>query len=203
MGKLNLTIANRNVIISLPDWLIDYESAKQGVEFKSKEEMMAVAVEISALNVKHNSGGPFGCAIFARNRKTQVSTLFSVGANRVVPLSNSTLHGEMTAIQYAEKKLKHFSLKTGDDAEVEYVMCTSCEPCAQCLGGTLWAGPSEMICAGTKEDAERIGFDEGPVFPESYKHLERAGVQVTKEVLRKEAALILDEYGKVGEIYNS
>ena len=165
--------------------------------------MMAVAVEISALNVENGSGGPFGCAIFARNRSTKKCKLFSVGANRVVPLSNSTLHGEMTAIQFAEKRLGHFSLRTEPTAEVDYIMFTSCEPCAQCLGGTLWAGPAEMICGGTKKDAENIGFDEGPVFPESYEHLEKAGIKVTKEVLREDAAAVLNNYAKVGEIYNS
>jgi len=58
----------------------------------------------------------------------------AVGCNRVVPLGNSTLHGEMTAIQFAQKRLGRYSLQSTE--EHEYVLCTSCEPCAMCLGGT-------------------------------------------------------------------
>lgn len=124
--------------------------------------MMEVAVEISARNVKEGSGGPFGCAIFEKDPETHKAKLFAVGANRVVPLSNSTVHGEMAAIQFAEKKLQAFSLHPSKSGK-EYIMCTSCEPCAMCLGGTFWAAPSEMLCAATKDDAESIGFNEGPV----------------------------------------
>jgi len=45
-----------------------------------------------------------------------------------------------------------------------------------------------MVCAATKADAEAIGFDEGPVFPESYDALERAGIKVRRNVLREEGA---------------
>lgn len=150
------------VSIKLPDWLYSYEASLKDVVFETDEAMMDVAVEISKRNVSERSGGPFGCAIFEKDPTTNKAKLFAVGVNRVVPLSNSTVHGEMAAIQFAEKKLKSFSLRPsyGDKA---YIMCTSCEPCAMCLGGTFWAAPAEMICAATKDDAEAIGFDEGPV----------------------------------------
>jgi tRNA(Arg) A34 adenosine deaminase TadA len=191
------------LVISLPDWLIAYEKTLKETIYRTNEEMMAVAVEISRLNVEHKSGGPFGCAIFERDLSTNTCRIFSVGANRVMPLHNSSLHGEMTALQFAERKLQHFSLKTEKDSPKEYVMCTSCEPCAQCLGGTLWAGPAEMICGASKDDAEAIGFNEGPVFPESYVSLEENGIKVTKGVLQKEAAAILNQYAETGTIYNS
>ena len=59
-----------------------------------------------------------------------------------------------------------------------------------------------MICAATKDDAESIGFDEGPVFEESYKKLREAGIIVTRRVLRDEGAKVLADYGKLGLIYN-
>lgn len=157
------TITINRVIIRLPNWLYAYESSLKNVEYESDEDMMAVAVDISARNVKEGTGGPFGCAIFERDLTTKKAKLFAVGANRVVPLSNSTIHGEMAAIQFAEKRLKSFSLRPSEKSGKEYIMCTSCEPCAMCLGGTFWAAPSEMICGATKDDAESIGFNEGPV----------------------------------------
>lgn len=191
------------MVVTLPDWLRQYETTLADKVFETKEEMMAVAVEISAKNVEKETGGPFGCAIYERDKRTGKAKLFAVGANRVVSLQNSTLHGETTALQFAQKRLKNFSLRSSptDDTK-EYVLCTSCEPCAMCLGATLWSGVSEMICAATKDDAEAIGFNEGPVFPESYKQLEEAGTKVTRHVLRDEGAAVLKNYAKIGVIYN-
>lgn len=166
--------------------------------------MMAVAVEISSMNVFHNTGGPFGCAIFERCKTTGICKLFTVGANRVTALNNSTLHGEMVAIQFAQLKLGTYSMRlAGEKTGNEYVMCTSCEPCAMCLGGTFWSGVDEMICSATKDDAEAIGFDEGPVFEESYAKLIASGVKVKRKVLRELGAGVLKRYGETGVIYNS
>jgi tRNA(Arg) A34 adenosine deaminase TadA len=118
---------------------------------------MAVAIEISALNVTHGTGGPFGSAIFERCTITKTCRIAAVGANRVVPLGNSTLHGEMVAIQFAQAALQTFSLRqtssttasaavaAGAAHHKEYVLYTSCEPCAMCLGGVLWSGISGAV----------------------------------------------------------
>ena len=47
-----------------------------------------------------------------------------------------------------------------------------------------------------------MSLTEGPVFAESYEHLKKAGIGVTKCVLKNEAAKVLQDYGKVGVIYN-
>ena len=187
------------VTITLPAWLIAYEASLSNKEFNSDEEMIQVAIDISAKNVETGSGGPFGTAIYERNKATNKCRLFAVGANQVVSLSNSTLHGETVAIQFAQKKLKNFTMMSDDK---EYILCTSCEPCAMCLGATFWSGVSELICAATKTDAESIGFQEGPVFEESYKILEEAGIKVKKTILRDKANKVLSDYGKTGVIYN-
>jgi tRNA(Arg) A34 adenosine deaminase TadA len=87
----------------------------------------------------------------------------------------------------------------------KFELFTSCEPCAMCLGATLWSGVARIVCGATKDDAQSIGFDEGPVFEESYRHLERAGIKVTRNVLRAEAAKVLQRYGGggCGPIYNA
>ena len=80
---------------------------------------------------------------------------------------------------------------------------TSCEPCAMCLGATLWSGVRRVVYGATREDASRLNFDEGPVFPESYRYLEDRGITFVREVLRAEAKAVLEAYraGR-GEIYN-
>ena len=84
----------------------------------------------------------------------------------------------------------------------QFELFTSCEPCAMCLGATLWSGVSRIVCAATKDDAQSIGFDEGPVYKSSYDHLVSCGVQVTRNVMREEAASVLRRYGSSGLIYN-
>ena len=56
--------------------------------------MMALAIDLSARNVAEGTGGPFGSAIFERDTISDTTKLVSIGVNRVVPLGNSTLHGE-------------------------------------------------------------------------------------------------------------
>lgn len=161
---------------------------------------MALAIELASKNVAENTGGPFGCAIFERDLETGKAKLCSIGMNQVVSLNNSTLHGEMVAIQFAQKKLGTFSLRQVEGKE--YDLYTSCEPCCMCLGGTLWSGVSTLVCSATKQNASDIGFDEGPVTADSYKHLESAGIRVVKGVLPIEGAEVLRKYGETGIIYN-
>jgi tRNA(Arg) A34 adenosine deaminase TadA len=191
------------VTIVLPDWVADFEKELKDKEFATDEKMMAIAIELSAKNVAANTGGPFGCAIFEKDVASGKTKLFACGVNLVVPLNNSTLHGEMVAIQFAQKKLSTFSMKQGGASGKQYIMCSSCEPCAMCLGGTLWSGVSKLVTSATKADAEAIGFNEGPVFDESYVQLEEAGCAVQRNVLREAGARVLQKYGKTGVIYNS
>jgi hypothetical protein len=54
-----------------------------------------------------------------------------------------------------------------------------------------------------REDAARLHFDEGPVFPESYHYLEERGITIVRNVLREEAVAVLERYReKSGMIYN-
>ena len=72
-----------------------------------------------------------------------------------------------------------------------------------CLGAILWSGAKRLACGATRDDASRVGFDEGPVFPESYRYLEDRGVEIERGIMRAEAAEVLDFYHKPAtEIYN-
>ena len=72
-----------------------------------------------------------------------------------------------------------------------------------CLGGILWCGVHEVLCGATKNDAESIGFNEGPVFdPQSYEVLQKAGIIIKRNILQPQANQVLQDYSKVGVIYN-
>lgn len=198
------------VSVTLPDWAVKELIENSSKSFKTDEEMMKLAIKLSQMNVEKGTGGPFGTAIFER-MPDNTTKLVSIGVNRVVTLQNSTLHGEIVAIQMAQSKLKSYTMKipsedydaNGAKRTRQFELFTSCEPCCMCLGAVLWSGISRMVCGATKDDAEAIGFDEGPVYDKSYVHLEKAGVSVTKFVLRDEGKKVLDQYAAVGEIYNS
>lgn len=192
-----------SVVVTLPQWTTKFYSQRKKKIYRTEEEMMEVAMELSKINCKRKSGGPFGTAIFEHDPKTNESKLFTIGVNRVVPCSNSTLHGEMTAIQFGQQKIRNFSFaEVGARKSKEYHLYTSCAPCCQCLGGVMWSGVSKLVCGANKADAEAIGFDEGPVFDQSYIALEQAGCTVVRDVLRDECKSVLDWYGSNGEIYN-
>ena len=84
-----------------------------------------LAIELSSRNVKEGTSGPFGAAVFKRNIKSKDQIdLVSIGVNRVVPLHNSTLHGEMVAIQLAQNHVQSFALRCPHD-ELQYELFTA------------------------------------------------------------------------------
>ena len=197
--QVHLLLTRCEVTVTVPLWVRERDFYER--DYKTEDDRMALAIELSKLNVEKKTGGPFGAAIFEKDLNSGKYTLVSIGMNRVVPLGNSTLHGETVAIQMAQRKLGTYSLAKVSETK-EYELYTSCEPCCMCLGATLWSGVTRLVCSATKDDACAIGFDEGPVFDQSYAHLETAGIRVTRGLLRAEGAAVLKHYGEIGEIYN-
>jgi tRNA(Arg) A34 adenosine deaminase TadA len=186
----------RSVLVDLPEWIgevVDWEHV-----YVTDDDRMHLAIELSRQNVLHNTGGPFGAAIFER----ATGALLSVGVNSVVRLNNSTLHGEMVAIMTAQHRLGSYTLAGSPD--VSYELFSSCDPCAMCLGAVLWSGVKRMVTGADRDDATALNFEEGPVFPQSYAYLESRGVAITRSVLRQDAAAVLELYRRQGgQIYNA
>lgn len=179
--------------IDLPPWVA--EVAPTGASIHATDERMAIAIALARENVRRRAGGPFGAAVF----EIESGRLLSVGVNSVVRLNNSALHAEVVALMFAQQARGFFSLAEGPACE----LVTSCEPCAMCLGATLWSGVRSLVCGATKPDAEAAGFDEGPVTEASYRHLESRGITVARGVMQAEAAAVLREYARLGgAIYN-
>jgi len=183
------------VRLEYPGWVdvvVDWDRP-----YETREERMRLAIAVSRENVERGSGGPFGAAIF----QADTGKLVSVGMNSVVRLNNCALHGEMVAFMMAQQRVRSFTLNAPGLPAHE--LHTSCEPCAMCLGATLWSGVRRVVYGATREDASRLHFEEGPVFPESYRYLEDRGIEIVRQVLRDEARAVLEAYReKSGKIYN-
>ena len=183
------------VHIEYPDWVasvVDWDRT-----YMTDTDKMRLAIGVSRENVERGTGGPFGAAIFERHS----GTLVAVGMNSVVRLNNCTLHGEMVAFMMAQRRVGSFTLHS--PALPVHELFTSCEPCAMCLGATLWSGVRRVVYGAAREDASRLNFEEGPVFPQSYTYLEDRGIAIERNFLRDEARAVLELYrANSGKIYN-
>jgi tRNA(Arg) A34 adenosine deaminase TadA len=181
--------------VEYPDWadsVVDWSRS-----YGSDEERMRLAIAISRANVERRTGGPFGAAIF----EAPSGRVVSIGMNSVVRYQNCTLHAEMVAFMMAQRRVGSFTLNTPHLAAHE--LFTSCEPCAMCLGATLWSGVRRVVYGAAREDASRLKFEEGPVFPESYRYLEDRGLTIVRNVLREDARAVMDLYRvQGGKVYN-
>jgi tRNA(Arg) A34 adenosine deaminase TadA len=176
----------------LPAWLDDVVDRDRALA--GEEERMGLAIELAARNVAEETGGPFGSIVV----DAQEGHVLGVGVNRVLSLGISLMHAEVIAIMGAQRQVGSFTLS---DRRRE--LYASCAPCAMCLGAIHWSGVSRLVCGATRADAESLGFDEGPVFEESYAYLERHGLEVVHGVRRVDAAAVMREYlERGGPIYN-
>jgi tRNA(Arg) A34 adenosine deaminase TadA len=180
-----------NITLPIPKWfktwVIDISKP-----FPEMDQRMSLVIDLAGISVK-NGGGPFGAAVFDQH----TGELVAPGVNWVVPGKSSLLHAEVMALALAEQTLGSYKLASHGSFE----LVTSVEPCCQCLGVLLWAGVTSVVCGARSEDAQAIGFNEGPRSLHWEQELKQRGISVTREVMRPQAVEVLQSY--TGEIYNS
>jgi tRNA(Arg) A34 adenosine deaminase TadA len=184
------------ISIDLPAWVSAFTDWSRPL--RTDEDRMRLAIGLARENVERRTGGPFGAIVVER----ESGRIVGAGTNSVVRLNSSALHAEVIACMLAQHRLGSWTLAAPTLPEHELV--TSCEPCAMCLGAALWSGVRRVVCGAAREDAARLAFDEGPVFPESWAYLAARGVSVTRGVLRDDAREVLQRYRETGGlIYNA
>jgi len=180
--------------LRLPDWVAELGDL-DGLVLPDVEDRMRFVVDLARRNVAEGTGGPFGAAIFER----ATGRLVAPGVNRVVPARSATAHAEIVAISLAGQVLGTFDLGAGGPTE----LVTSVEPCAMCLGAVPWSGVTAVICGARDEDARAVGFDEGDKPAGWIAALGRRDIGVVRDVMRREAAAVLEDYAAAGGvIYN-
>lgn len=179
--------------LTLPPWMGDV--ADIGQPYMTDEERVGLAIDLARRNVAHQSGGPFGAAVFDRDN----GRLLAIGVNRVVPQSCSVAHAEMMAMMVAQQRLGQHRMNQDGG---HYVLATSAQPCCQCYGATVWAGIDELLIGARSEDVETLtDFDEGPLPADWIGELQRRGIAVRRDILRDQARDVLASYGKTGASY--
>lgn len=184
----------RESMVEIPEWVETAVGAAGPLP--SEEARMELAIALASENVRRG-GGPFAAVVFDRESGIGVAG----GVNLVLPQRSSILHAEIVALFSAQRRVGSYTLRA--EGLPEHELVASCDPCAMCLGATLWSGVTRLVCGAHREDAEATGFDEGPVWPASFEYLRERGVAVTRGVLRDEAADVLRHYIAVGgQLYN-
>jgi tRNA(Arg) A34 adenosine deaminase TadA len=181
----------RELHLTLPTWI----SSIQFPILHTPDDRMRAAIMVARRNVDEATGGPFGALIIDDNS----GEVIAAGVNIVVPSSAPIAHAEMMAIALACQAMHVHTLREAGS----FALVTTVEPCAMCLGAVGWSGVSRVIIGARGEDAQAIGFDEGHKPHDWMDYLARGGVNLTRDVLRDDAAAVLRAYaGRGGEIYN-
>jgi tRNA(Arg) A34 adenosine deaminase TadA len=143
----------------LPNWVTDI--VRPSDRFQDDVSLVDRCIDLAVASAR-NGGGPFG-AIVAK----EDGEIVSVGWNRVVDAIDSTAHAEIEALRNAQLRLGTHDLQATDEGPL--TLFSSCEPCIQCYGAIYWSGLDRVVAAAHADNAEALGFDEGPVSDELWK----------------------------------
>jgi len=178
--------------LTLPTWIHDHVDAS--VRYLDDDSRMALAVELSRLNVEQRSGGPFGAAVF-----NDAGRLLGIGVNRVVTQNCSAAHAEVMALTTSQQRVQRYRLNDGGE---RIILATSSQPCAMCYGALIWAGIDELLIGARADDVQTLtGFDEGPLPADWTGELEKRGIAVRRDIRREAACAVLRQYGESGVVY--
>tara|TARA_Y100000741_G_scaffold140028_1_gene105668 strand:+ start:1611 stop:2075 length:465 start_codon:yes stop_codon:yes gene_type:complete len=145
------------------------------------KEFMKMAIELSIESV-NKKGGPFGCVIVKNNK------VIAKGSNKVTSTNDPTAHGEIVAIREACKKLNNFNLNGSE-------LYSTCEPCPMCLSAIYWARISKIYYANTREDAQKIDFDDSFIYSEFEKKIKERKIPMI-QMMRNEALKAFELWDK-------
>ena len=146
---------------------------------KNKFMQRAIELSIESINI---GGGPFGSVIVKENK------IISEGSNEVTLINDPTAHGEIVAIRQACKSLNKFNLSGCE-------LYSTCEPCPMCLSAIYWSRINKIYYANTREDAQKIDFDDSFIYSELQKNINKRKISMT-QIMRNEALKAFELWDK-------
>ena len=142
---------------------------------------MTRAIELSIKNV-NLGGGPFGSIIVKKDK------VIAEGSNKVTLNNDPTAHGEIIAIRKACKNLNDFNLSGCE-------LYSTCEPCPMCLSAIYWAHIEKVYYANTRDDAQKIDFDDSLIYSELLKNIKKRKILMV-QMMRNEALKAFELWDK-------
>ena len=146
-----------------------------------KNKFMARAIELSIESV-NTGGGPFG-SVIVKDEK-----VIAEGSNKVTSTNDPTAHGEIVAIRQACKNLSDFNLNSCE-------LYSTCEPCPMCLSAIYWAHVDKIYYANTRDDAQKIDFDDSSIYSELLKNIKKRKIPMI-QMMRDEALKAFELWNK-------
>ncbi len=178
------------VHLTLPAWV--HETVDAAAVYVDDADKVALAIELSRMNMEAATGGPFGAVVFGPDDR-----IISIGVNRVLPQSTSLAHAENMAYMLAQQRLQTARLNERVGGTV--TLATSSQPCCQCYGATVWAGIDRLLIGARAEDVMALTeFDEGPLPADWVGELNARGIEVVRDIERDAACAVLKAYGELG-----
>lgn len=183
--------------LAMPSWFNAFAAGLPD-RVKTTEEGMAIIIDLSRLNIEHDTGGPFAAGVF----ETGTGRIISLGVNRVMAHRCSSAHAEIMAISLAQQQLGTYDL--GGKGLPRHELVVNWLPCTMCFGAVLWSGVKRLVIAGHGAELEEItGFDEGPRPVEWREELDRRGIDTVADVMRDRAVEVFREFRDKGRtVYN-
>ena len=176
------------VHLTLPAWI--HDQIDLGRVYPEDADKVALAIELSRLNVEAQTGGPFGAVVFGPDHR-----VIAAGVNRVVPHTTSLAHAENMAYMLAQQRLQRSRL---NEPSGRFLLATSSQPCCQCYGATIWAGIDRLLIGASAQDVEELTpFDEGPLPADWIGELNKRGIEVVRDIERDAARAVLRQYGEI------
>jgi tRNA(Arg) A34 adenosine deaminase TadA len=146
-----------------------------------KNKFMERAIELSIESV-NIGGGPFGCVIVKDDK------IVAEGSNEVTLINDPTAHGEIVAIRQACKNFNNFDLNGCE-------LYSTCEPCPMCLSAIYWAHIDKIYYANTRDDAQKIDFDDSLIYSEFKKNIDKRKISMI-QMMRDEALKAFELWDK-------
>ena len=146
-----------------------------------KNEFMKRAIDLSIKNV-NLGGGPFGSVIVKDNK------IIAEGSNKVTSTNDPTAHGEIVVIRDACKKLNNFNLSGSE-------LYSTCEPCPMCLSAIYWSHIEKVYYANTRDDAQKIDFDDSLIYSELLKNVKKRKIPMI-QMMRDKALKAFELWDK-------
>ncbi len=103
----------------------------------------------------------------------------SKGCNTTIKDSDPSAHAEMNTIRNLSKRLESPSLSG-------YILYSTCEPCAMCIGACIWAGISQIIFGVSINEINDLTDNQINLPSEEIISKGFTKIKITKGVLKEE-----------------